>query len=135
MAALARTGFQWQLAGEESAGIVDDGRCEVEDAASQTQRSNAGRLGDTIFVSSPDPNKNLLLFCIDRKDGKVRWQKQIATGDIKKGNGNMASPSPVTDGKAVYALFGTGDLAALDFSGRILWQRNLGADYGRFAIM
>lgn len=91
--------------------------------------------GDAIFVSSPDSNKNLLLFCLDRKDGKIRWQKQIGTGDVSKGRGNMASPSPVTDGKAVYALFGTGDLAALDFSGKILWQRNLGADYGKFAIM
>ena len=28
--------------------------------------------GDTIFVTSPDSNKDLLLFCVDRKDGKVR---------------------------------------------------------------
>jgi outer membrane protein assembly factor BamB len=91
--------------------------------------------GDAVFVSSPDKDKNLLLFCLDRKDGKVRWQKQLATGDIDKGKGNMASPSPIADGKTVYALFGTGDLAALDYEGKILWQRNLGADYGKFAIM
>ncbi len=91
--------------------------------------------GDSIFVTSPDAQKNLLLLCLDRKDGKVRWQKQLATGDINKGRGNMASPSPVTDGTLVYVLFGTGDLAALDFDGNIKWQRNLGADYGRFAIM
>ncbi len=90
---------------------------------------------DHIFVPSPDAEKNLHLFALDRKTGKVRWQKQIGTGDINKGKGNMASPSPVTDGKAVYVLYGTGDLAALDFDGKILWQRNLGADYGRFAIM
>ena len=40
--------------------------------------------GDAIFVASPDPNKNLLLLCFDRKDGKVRWQKQLAVGDISK---------------------------------------------------
>ncbi len=91
--------------------------------------------GDSIFVSSADAAKNLQLLCLDRRDGKLRWQKQIATGNIDKGRANMASPSPLTDGKAVYALFGTGDLAALDFQGNILWQRNLGADYGRFAIM
>jgi outer membrane protein assembly factor BamB len=90
---------------------------------------------DTIFVTSPDSNKDLLLFCIDRKEGKVRWQKTVASGDVVKGRGNMASPSPVTDGKAVYTLFGTGDLAAYDFAGQELWKRNLGADYGKFAIM
>jgi outer membrane protein assembly factor BamB len=93
--------------------------------------------GDSVFVSSPDSNKNLLLFCLDRKDGKVRWQKQLAVGDVTKGRTapNMASPSPVTDGKTVFALYGTGDLAALDFSGQVLWQRNLGGDFGRFSNM
>ena len=91
--------------------------------------------GDSVFVSTPDDNKDLLLFCLDRKDGKVRWQKQLSTGNLSKGRGNMASPSPVTDGKSVFILYGTADLAALDFDGKILWQRNLGADYGRFAIM
>ena len=91
--------------------------------------------GDAVFLTSPDAQKNLLLICVNRKDGKVRWQKQITSGDINKGKGNMASPSPVTDGKSVFVLFGTGDFAAVDFDGNILWQRNLGADYGRFAIM
>ncbi len=31
-------------------------------------------------------------------------------------------------------MFGTGDLAAFDFSGKPLWARNLGKDYGRFSI-
>ena len=90
--------------------------------------------GDSIFVTSPDKTENLLLLCVNKKDGAVRWQKQIAEGNITKRNGNMASPSPVTDGRTVWALFGNGALAALDFQGKILWQRNLGADYGRFAI-
>ena len=27
--------------------------------------------GNSVFVTSPDPNKDLILFCVDRKDGKV----------------------------------------------------------------
>jgi outer membrane protein assembly factor BamB len=92
--------------------------------------------GDNVFVSTPDPEKNLHLLCIDRNSGKVRWQKQVVEGgNIDKGKGNMASPSPITDGKAVYILYGTGDIAAFDFDGKELWKRNLGADYGKFAIM
>jgi len=92
--------------------------------------------GDHVFLTSPDEGKNLHVLCVSRKDGKVLWQKQISEGgNIDKGKGNMASPSPVTDGKTVYTLFGTGDIAALDFNGNILWQRNLGADYGKFALM
>jgi outer membrane protein assembly factor BamB len=41
----------------------------------------------------------------------------------------MAVPTPVTDGEAVYALFATGDLAALDAAGNLLWYRSLARDY------
>jgi outer membrane protein assembly factor BamB len=91
--------------------------------------------GDSVFVSSPDPQKNLNLLCIDRRDGKNRWQKQVAVGDKTVGRNNMTSPSPVTDGKAVYALYGTSDLAAFDFDGNELWKRKIGKDYGKFSIM
>ena len=55
----------------------------------------------------------------------------VEGGNAQKGRGNSASPSPVTDGKAVYALYSTGDFAAFDFSGKELWHRKLGADYGK----
>ncbi len=90
--------------------------------------------GDTIFVSSPDAEKNLNLLAISRKDGAVKWKQKIAEGDINKGKGNMASPSPITDGKLVWVLFGNGALAALDFTGKTVWQRQLGEEYGRFSI-
>jgi outer membrane protein assembly factor BamB len=89
---------------------------------------------DSVFVSSPDPQKNLVLICLERKTGQVRWQRVVAAGDREKGRNNMASPSPVTDGQSVFVLFGTGDMAAFDFSGKELWRRQLAGDYGRFAI-
>jgi len=45
----------------------------------------------------------------------------------------MASPTPVTDGKAVYALFATGDLAAIDRDGNLLWYRSLVGDYPKIS--
>jgi outer membrane protein assembly factor BamB len=89
---------------------------------------------DAVFVSSSDSQKNLLLICLDRTTGKVRWQRNVATGDMEKGRNNMASPSPVTDGKTVFIMYGTGDLAAFDFSGNELWRRDLAKDYGHLAI-
>jgi outer membrane protein assembly factor BamB len=41
----------------------------------------------------------------------------------------MAAPTPVTDGRRVYALFATGDLAAFDRDGDLLWYRALQRDY------
>ena len=91
--------------------------------------------GEHIFISTPDAQKNLKLVCLNRRDGSVRWEKTVAVGDKNKGRNNMAAPSPVTDGKSVFVLFGTADLAAFDFDGRELWKRNLGKDHGKFSIM
>ena len=89
---------------------------------------------DRVFVASPDDQKNLLLICLDRKTGAVLWQKTVGGGNQEKGRNNMASPSPVTDGKLVFVLFGTGALAAYDYSGKQIWARDLAQEYGRFSI-
>jgi len=89
---------------------------------------------ETVFVSSPDAQKNLLLMCLDRRSGHVLWQQTVASGDREKGRNNFASPSPVTDGKRVFILFATGDLAAFDFSGKKLWARDLAKEYHPFRI-
>ena len=88
-----------------------------------------------VFVTSPDTEKNLALIALDRKTGKVLWQKTVAEGDRTVGRNNMASPSPVTDGKLVITMFGTSDIAAFDFSGKEIWKRNLGRDFGKLAVM
>jgi outer membrane protein assembly factor BamB len=90
---------------------------------------------NSVFVSSPNDDNDLSLLCLDRKTGHVLWERKVCGGNFEKGRNNCASPSPVTDGKRVYVLFATGDMAAFDFSGKELWKRNLAADYGRFAIM
>jgi outer membrane protein assembly factor BamB len=45
---------------------------------------------------------------------------------------NLATPTPVTDGKRIYAWFGNGQAVALDLDGRELWKRHLGQEYGSF---
>jgi outer membrane protein assembly factor BamB len=90
---------------------------------------------DSVFVSSPDEDRNLRLLCLDRKTGQMRWDRKVGAGNFEKGRNNAASPSPVTDGQRVFVLYATGDLAAFDFSGKELWHRELAADYGKFAIM
>jgi outer membrane protein assembly factor BamB len=92
--------------------------------------------GDRVFVASPDAAKRLLLLCFDLKSGKQLWEKEVAIGDRSTGQGNnMVSPSPVTDGKMVFALYGTSDLAAFDLDGNLKWSRNIGKEFGRFADM
>ena len=91
--------------------------------------------GEKVFVMSPDADKNQWLICLNRADGKELWKNNIAGGMLDKGRGNSTSPSPVTDGKTVWALVGTGQLAAFDMNGKELWKRDLGKEYGTFNIM
>jgi outer membrane protein assembly factor BamB len=44
----------------------------------------------------------------------------------------MAVPTPATDGKRVYALFGTGDLVCVDSAGKPVWLRSPAQEYGVF---
>ncbi len=47
---------------------------------------------------------------------------------------NLASASPVTDGQRVYAVFGTGQVVAVDMAGRAVWTRHLGKEFGEWDI-
>ncbi len=90
---------------------------------------------DHVFINSPDESGSLVLIAMDRRTGSERWRRTVGLGDKEKGRNNMAAPSPVTDGKKVITLFGTGDLAAFDMDGQPLWKRNLGKESGRFSVM
>ena len=76
----------------------------------------------------------MYLWSIDRDKGSVLWKQPVAGGDHKVRKGNMSSPSPVTDGKTVWVLTGTGVVKAFDFSGKELWMRDLQADVVKFGL-
>ncbi|MDB5320575.1 MAG: outer membrane protein assembly factor BamB [Phycisphaerales bacterium] len=88
--------------------------------------------GDRIFITSYTPR--LICYSLSRKDGKILWEKEISdVSYIKQGKNDSATPSPVTDGKKVIFLFGTGDLVAFDMDGAQLWRRNLQKDLGEWS--
>jgi outer membrane protein assembly factor BamB len=88
--------------------------------------------GDRIFVTAYTPR--LVCYCLSKKDGKILWEKEISdVSFIRQGKNDSATPSPVTDGKKVFFLFGTGDLVAFDMEGAQLWRRNLQKDFGEWS--
>ncbi len=89
--------------------------------------------GDFIFLNVADGG-SLYLWCVDRRGPSVKWKKFLGDGDHKERKQNMSSPSPVTDGKNVWALTGTGMLKGFDFAGNEIWSRDIQKDYGRFGL-
>ncbi len=84
-----------------------------------------------VFVSSEvRDGDDLLALAFDVRTGQQLWSTTVGKSDRNVPRNNMATPSPTTDGRYVFFLYGSGDLAALDFDGRIVWSRNLEADYG-----
>src|SRR5262249_26337610 len=71
---------------------------------------------------------------LDRATGKVLWHQTAreAKPTIPAQMGNTyASETPVTDGERVYAYFGSAGVYCYDFSGKLLWSKDLGS----FAMM
>ena len=79
-----------------------------------------------------------LVEAFHRSDGRRLWQHRLdAEGPLPEVHQkhNLASPSPVTDGKLVISWFGTGQLVALEAeSGKRVWQHHLGTEYSPFDI-
>jgi outer membrane protein assembly factor BamB len=88
---------------------------------------------DRIFLNVAEGD-NLSLWCVDKLKGEVLWKKPLGSGNVKLNKHNMSSPSPVTDGRNVYVMTGTGMLKGFDFNGKELWSRDIQHDYGNFGL-
>lgn len=102
---------------------------------------------DAVFLTSHVDDRELVLIKINKTTGKIEWTRRVGTGSCLRGppgsyrgrqkfhrDHNLATPSPVTDGRLVVVHFGGGELAAYDFQGQQLWSRNLQEDHGRYTI-
>ncbi len=89
--------------------------------------------GDFIFLNVAHEGK-IELWAVNRKDGATLWKKHLSDGDQQMRKHNMSTPSPVTDGKLVWVLTGTGALKCFDFSGNEKWARNIQKEYGQFGL-
>ena len=85
--------------------------------------------GDQIFLTTEhDGGARLSMLAFDRSTGKQLWQTFVPTDGVEHvyPKNSRASATPVTDGKLVYASFGTHGLAAFDFSGKMAWHTPVG---------
>jgi len=68
-----------------------------------------------------------VLLCLNRNTGKILWERVAKVATPHEGYhgryGSFASNSPVTDGKHVYAFFGSRGLYKYDLNGELLWQK------------
>jgi outer membrane protein assembly factor BamB len=89
------------------------------------------RNGKVYLESALEDGSKRLLICLDAATGRQAWQREIAAQASKTHKKNtLASSTPATDEKNVYAVFWDGKnihLHAYTLDGKPVWQRDLGA--------
>jgi len=89
--------------------------------------------GERMFLNVVEGD-TIQLWCVDRIKGAPLWKQNLSGGNVRMRKQNMSSPSPVTDGKNVFVMTGTGILKSFDFGGKEIWARDIQKDYGPFGL-
>lgn len=102
------------------------------------QGGGAREAGERALSKAGDSDRvRFLIEAFARADGRRLWSFELpaeGTPPPVHEKHNLASASPVADGERVYAVFGTGQIVAVDHSGRRVWHRNLAAEHGPFQV-
>ena len=68
-----------------------------------------------------------VVMCLDRRNGKVLWERVAKVATPHEGYhhnyGSFASNTPVTDGKYLYAFFGSRGIYCYDLNGKLIWEK------------
>ena len=94
--------------------------------------------GDRVFLTTAVPNGSasgrglvehkFTVLAYDRKTGKLLWEKVARTATPHELHhpqyGSFASNSPITDGKHLYAFFGSRGLYCYTLAGELVWQKD-----------
>lgn len=83
--------------------------------------------GDHVFLTATtEEGKSCRVICVDRKSGDVAWNKEVHRQETraKRAQNSYATPTPLTDGKQVYAVFSDGTVVAVDYDGEPVWKNS-----------
>ncbi len=113
-----------------SSPIVWENRIYVSTAISgqEKQGLKAGLYGD-IKSAEDESAHQWVIYCIDKRTGRILWEKTAHTGvpKIKRHpKSTHANSTMATDGKRVVAFFGSEGLYCYDMNGKLLWSKDLG---------
>ena len=114
-----------------SSPVIWDDKVFVTSAVSSTQGDSIkiGLYGD-IDMAMDSSIQQFKVYCLDRKTGKILWDRIADAGTPKERRhtkSTYANPTPATDGKHLVVSFGSQGLFCYDFTGKLLWKKDLGS--------
>ena len=93
--------------------------------------------GDRVFVTTATDNgSQCRVLCLDRGTGQVLWGRFVCeqVPRRKESQNSFATPTPVTDGERVCAVFADGSMVALAFDGSVAWTNHEVKFYSRHGL-
>ncbi len=93
--------------------------------------------GDRVFVSyTSGDGSSCHVMCVDGGAGKTAWDVEVfrQTPTRKEEMNSYSTPTPVTNGTIVAAVFGEGGIAGLTFDGKIAWTNLDNRFYSRHGL-
>jgi outer membrane protein assembly factor BamB len=84
---------------------------------------------DHIFLTTArDGGSRVSMLAFRRSNGTLLWETSVPVTGVEHvyAKNSHASATATTDGRRVYASFGTHGLAAFDFTGKMVWHQKLG---------
>ena len=102
-----------------------------------TAAQPVGKARKAVHDNAPGSHDNLpvthrhafIVLAVNRDNGHIVWQRSVNEAWPHAGghtSASLASASPVTDGRRVYAFFGSYGLYCLDLDGQVLWEKQFG---------
>jgi outer membrane protein assembly factor BamB len=87
--------------------------------------------GKVFVAGCVEADKSRVLYCVDRKSGKLLWEKSAVVSDLEKkhGENSWASSTPAADGERVYITFLDKPhlrVFCYDYAGNKLWEKTPG---------
>lgn len=108
----------------------DNGRRRRDGFDAELGGFSPRRFGRGRFSGEKPTNMyQFVVLCIDRRNGQTIWERTAIQAIPHEGHhqtGSFASASPCTNGRLVYAYFGSRGLYCYDFFGNLQWKKDLG---------
>ncbi|MEK6643104.1 MAG: PQQ-binding-like beta-propeller repeat protein [Planctomycetota bacterium] len=103
----------------------------------KAEKLKVGLYGDPTSVYEKNTEYVWRVLCLDKKSGKVLWDKESNRGIPKvrrHPKGSHANSTPATDGKHIVAFFGSEGLYCYDMEGSLQWKKDFGVlDAGAYS--
>jgi outer membrane protein assembly factor BamB len=86
-----------------------------------------------VDAANPEGDHHRVVLAYDLTSGELLWQREVFAAAPEKRHrlNTLAGPTPTTDGRSVYAYFGS-TLARLDAGGEIVWSQVIDPAYHDF---